>query len=70
MSDQQMAEVTLVEGGGVYTDADGQTHFIKGYGFGAGKLELDLDPRIDLTRPIWEQVQQLREQDAAVKSEA
>lgn len=69
MSDQQMAEVTLVEGGGIFTDAEGQTHFIKGYGSGLSN-ELDLDPRIDLTRPIWEQVQKLHEQDAEIESEA
>jgi hypothetical protein len=70
MSNPKMAEVTLVEGGGVFTDDDGQTHFIKGYGFGRGKQELDLDPRIDLTAPIWEQVQKLREQDAAAENKA
>jgi hypothetical protein len=69
MSDQQMAEVILVEGGGIFTDADGTTHFIKGYGAGDAKL-LDLDPRIDLTAPIWEQVQKLRAQDAAIESKA
>ncbi len=70
MSDQQMAEVTLVEGGGIFTDTDGQTHFIKGYGAGRGKMELDLDPRIDLTAPIWEQVLKLRELDAATENKA
>jgi hypothetical protein len=62
MGDQNMAEVTLVAGGGIFTDAAGQTHFIKGYGAGHNK-QLDLDPRIDLTLPIWEQVQKLAEHD-------
>ncbi len=62
MGDQNMAEVTLVAGGGIFTDAAGQTHFIKGYGAGRNK-QLDLDPRIDLTLPIWEQVQKLAEHD-------
>lgn len=70
MSNPKMAEVTLVDGGGIFTDDDGQTHFIKGYGSGRGKLELDLDPRIDLTAPIWEQVLKLREQDAKTESKA
>jgi hypothetical protein len=66
MSNPTMAEVTLVEGGGVFTDAAGQTHFIKGYGAGRDR-QLDLDPRIDLTSPIWEQVQELAEQDARLE---
>jgi hypothetical protein len=70
MSNPKMAEVTLVDGGGIFTDDDGQTHFIKGYGSGRGKLELDLDPRIDLLAPICEQVLKLREQDAAAEDKA
>jgi hypothetical protein len=58
---KQMAQVTLVEGGGVFLDADGKSHFIKGYGQGQSS-RLDLDPRVDLTRPIWEQVQKLAEE--------
>jgi hypothetical protein len=69
MSIQKMAEVTLVDGGGVFTDDAGHNHFIKGYGAGREK-KLDLDPRIDLTQPIWEQVQKLEQQDAAQKHEA
>jgi hypothetical protein len=69
MSDQHMAEVTLVAGGGVFTDDAGQTHFIKGYGEGRGK-PLDLDPRVDLTRPIWEQVQKLAEQESSFENKA
>lgn len=69
MSKPQMAEVTLVEGGGIFKDANGETHFIKGYGSGLTK-ELDLDPRIDLTAPIWEQVQRLRKQDAESERKA
>jgi len=69
MSDQQMAEVTLVEGGGIFKDNNGETHFIKGYGSGLTK-ELDLDPRIDLTAPIWEQVQKLRKLDAKSERKA
>jgi hypothetical protein len=69
MSNPKMAEVTLVDGGGIFTDDDGQIHFIKGYGSGLTK-ELDLDPRIDLTAPIWEQVQRLRKQDAESERKA
>jgi hypothetical protein len=69
MSNQNMADVTLVAGGGVFTDDTGETHFIKGYGAGRNK-PLDLDPRIDLTQPIWEQVQKLAQQDADVEHEA
>jgi hypothetical protein len=68
MSDSTMAEVTLVAGGGIFTDAAGQTHFIKGYGAGRDS-RLDLDPRIDLTRPIWEQVQKLAEHDSRLEDE-
>lgn len=58
MSASQNVEVTLVEGGGIFTDANGQQHFIKGYG--QGRIHhLDLDPRIDLTRPIWQQAEKL-----------
>jgi hypothetical protein len=69
MNNQQMAEVTLVDGGGVFTDASGQTHFIKGYGEGRAK-HLELDPRIDLTLPVWEQAQKLAEQEARLESKA
>jgi len=69
MSNQNIANVTLVAGGGVFTDDAGQTHFIKGYGAGKNR-PLDLDPRIDLTQPIWEQVQKLAQQDADVKPES
>ncbi len=57
-----MACVTLVAGGGIFTDDEGQTHFIAGYGSGKDR-PLDLDPRIDLTHPIWEQVQRLARKD-------
>ncbi len=69
MSNQNMANVTLVSGGGVFTDEAGQTHFIKGYGAGRNS-PLDLDPRIDLTQPIWEQVQKFAQQDADLEQEA
>ena len=69
MSEQNMANVTLIAGGGIFTDDAGQTHFIKGYGAGRNK-PLDLDPRIDLTQPIWEQVQKLNQQDADLEHEA
>jgi hypothetical protein len=69
MSSQNMADVTLAADGGVFTDAAGQTQFIKGYGTGKNK-RLDLDPRINLTQPIWEQVQRLAQQDSDVEHEA
>ncbi len=35
------------------------------HGFGWGKdFPLDIDPRIDLTKPIWEQVKRLAAKDA------
>ena len=69
MSDEDMAEVTLVEGGGEFTDSSGHTHFIHGYGAGRNR-PLDLDSRIDLTKPIWEQVQKLSQQDSEFENEA
>jgi hypothetical protein len=46
----------------IVTDENGVEY--KLHGFGAGNLrKLDIDPRIDLTKPIWEQVQRLARKD-------
>jgi hypothetical protein len=63
MSDEKMGSVRLVDGGGVLIDDEGNEHFLRGYGAGLHRPPLDLDPRIDLTKPIWEQVQRLERKD-------
>lgn len=51
------------------TDENGKTYILHGYG--AGKLRhLDIDPRIDLTKPIWDQVQRLARRDKKQSREA
>jgi hypothetical protein len=42
---------------------DGQEFEMRGYGTGPA---LNLDPRIDLLQPIFEQAERLRQEDAAV----
>jgi hypothetical protein len=48
----------------VYTDESGQSYTIRGRGDAPG---LDIDPRIDLTKPIYEQVIKLAAKDRAKK---
>ena len=48
------------------TDPTGKSYTL--HGFGAGKGTLDLDPRIDLTKPIYAQARRLHALDK--KSEA
>ena len=42
----------------VVVDEDGKEYVLHGFGWGKD-YPLDIDPRIDLTKPIWEQVQRL-----------
>jgi len=67
MSKQNIADMTLAADGGTFTDGAGHSHFIEGYG-ASENSSLDLDPRIDLTKPIWSQSEQLRVQDEADES--
>jgi hypothetical protein len=55
----------------VVIDDDGNTATLKGFGW-SKQYNLTLDPRIDMTKPIWEQVQKLRRSDkrASLKSKA
>ena len=46
----------------VYTDESGASYMLPGYAVETG-IELDIDPRIDLTQPIWEQVKRLDAED-------
>ena len=46
------------------TDEAGNTYTMHGFGAGKGVMN-DIDPRIDLTKPIYEQVFKLRKLDAA-----
>jgi len=48
----------------VYSDETGQKYTIRGRAKGH---TLDIDPRIDLTRPIYEQVMKLAAKDRAKK---
>ena len=44
------------------TDEKGDSYVLHGFGWGKDH-PLDIDPRIDLTKPIWEQVQRLAKLD-------
>jgi hypothetical protein len=46
----------------VVMDENGKEYVLHGFGWGK-EFPLDIDPRIDLTKPIWEQVQRLAAQD-------
>ena len=46
----------------IVVDDDGTEYTVHGYGW-AKPQPLDIDPRIDLTEPIWEQVQRLERSD-------
>jgi hypothetical protein len=46
----------------VFSDESGQRFTISGYGVATG-LPAEIDPRIDLTQPIYEQVMKLAVQD-------
>ena len=43
----------------IVVDEDGTEYILHGYGWAKEFGVLDLDPRIDLTKPIWEQIQRL-----------
>jgi hypothetical protein len=62
MKAEQLAPVRFADDGGFIIGEDGKEKFIRGYGAGRHNLPV-LDPRIDLTRPIWEQVQRLARKD-------
>lgn len=47
----------------VVVDENGKEYVLHGFGWGKD-YPLDIDPRIDLTKPIWEQVQRLAAQDS------
>jgi hypothetical protein len=46
----------------IVIDDDGEEYVLHGFGWGKD-FPLDIDPRIDLTKPIWEQAQRLAAQD-------
>ncbi len=50
----------------VYTDESGQSYTLPGYAVHTG-LPPEIDPRIDLTKPIYEQVMKLAAKDKAAK---
>jgi len=52
--------VTRIGSDTVYTDESGQSYTIRGRGDSPG---LEIDPRIDLTKPIYEQVIRLAAKD-------
>ncbi len=47
----------------IVIDEQGKERVLHGFGWGIN-FPLDIDPRIDLTKPIWEQVQRLAARDA------
>jgi hypothetical protein len=47
----------------IVIDENGNERVLHGFGWGKD-YPLDIDPRIDLTKPIWEQVQGLAAKDA------
>jgi hypothetical protein len=51
----------------VYTDETGQSYTIPGYEVETG-LPPEIDPRIDLTKPIYEQVMKLAVKDKATRA--
>jgi hypothetical protein len=48
----------------VVVDDDGKEYVLHGFGWALDYGPLNLDPRLDLTKPIWEQVQRLDRIDA------
>ncbi len=46
----------------IVVDDDGKEYILHGFGW-AKDTPLDIDPRIDLTKPIWEQVQRFERLD-------
>ena len=48
----------------VYTDESGQSYVLPGYAVKRG-MGIELDPRIDLTKPIYDQVAKLDAKDKA-----
>ena len=50
----------------VYTDESGQSYTLPGYAVKCG-IGIELDPRIDLTKPIYEQVMKLDAKDKAAE---
>jgi hypothetical protein len=56
-------EMAVKAGEGAF--ASGETKFMKAYRNGR-PMSLPLDPRVDLTKPIYEQVLKLEEQDCTV----
>ena len=64
-----IGKVTIKIAGSDYivSDESGQSYVLKGYGSGKG-LPLNIDPRLDLTKPIYEQVQKLEGKRRGKKS--
>ncbi len=62
-------KVTVKQVGGdvIVSDEAGNSFTFKGRG---DRPTLDLDPRIDLTKPIWEQAQKLAVKDRAAAARA
>ncbi len=60
MSDLANANLLPVDGEGKFTLQDFLDEYEKG-----SQASIDLDPRIDFTKPVYEQVMQLRKDDKA-----
>ena len=59
--------VTQVGNDRVYTDESGQSYRITGR---SNAIPLDIDPRVDLTKPIYDQVMKLMAKDRAAEGRA
>ena len=62
-----VGKVTVIRTGEdlIVSDESGRSYTFKGRG---DRPTLEIDPRIDLTKPIYEQVQQLAKKDEARRS--
>lgn len=59
--------VKKVKGDTIVSDESGASYTFKGRG---GRPRLEIDPRIDLTKPIYEQVMKLMAKDKAAEAKA
>ena len=63
------SEITLRQAGDDWVEANGEVNSFKSHGSMSG-LALDLDPRIDLTKPILAQAERLAAQDRKAEAKA
>jgi hypothetical protein len=69
MVDESKIKIRTVGEDTFVSDGEGNEYQLHGYGSMKDCMP-DLDPRIDLTAPIWEQVQNLAAKDRATERKA